>query len=66
MKDKEIEVKCPVCKNIHKFEPKIQEFRCRGRLLVLLKDQLGWRLMEIKVITEQEDRELDKIWGLKD
>ncbi len=59
----EIEVKCPVCKKIHKFKPEIQEFRCRGRLLVLLKDRLGWRLMEVKVITEMEDAELDEIWG---
>ncbi len=58
----EVEVRCPVCKKKHRFKPKIQEFRCRGKLLVLLKDRLGWRLMEVRVISEREDAELDEIW----
>ena len=66
MKDEEIEVLCPVCRKIHKFKPEVQEFRCKKRHLVLLKDRHGWRLMEVKVITEREDRELDRIWGSKD
>jgi len=62
----EVEVRCPVCKKIHRFKPEVQEFQCKGRHLVLLKDRLGWRLMEVKIITEREDRELDKVWGSGD
>ncbi len=60
----EIEVKCPVCGKYHRFKPEVQEFWCKRRHLVLLKDRNGWRLMEVNVITEREDRELDRIWGI--
>ncbi len=59
----EVEVRCPVCGKFHRLKPEVQEFRCRGKLLVLLKDRMGWRLMEVTTISEREDRELDRIWG---
>ncbi len=64
--EEDIEVRCPVCRKIHKFKPEVQEFWCKRRHLVLLKDRLGWRLMEVKTITEREDKELDRIWSSKD
>ncbi len=59
----EIEVKCPICGRKHRLKAEIQEIVCKGRLLVLIKDRLGWRLMEVRHISEREDAELDKIWG---
>uniref|UniRef100_A0A7C4WEP3 Uncharacterized protein n=1 Tax=Geoglobus ahangari TaxID=113653 RepID=A0A7C4WEP3_9EURY len=57
-----IEVDCPICKRKHKFEKKIDLFYCKGKPIALIKDRKGWRLMEVKVISEKEDRELDKVW----
>jgi len=62
----EVEVKCPICKRMHRFKAEIREFWCRGRHLVLLRGRNGWRLMEVKVITEREDAELDRVWGSED
>ena len=58
-----IKVKCPVCGRIHELSPEVQEFRCKGRLLVLLRDRLGWRLVEVRTISEREDAELDEVWS---
>ena len=63
MTSEELKIKCPVCKKEHTFKPEIQEFFCKGKHLVLLKDRLGWRLMEVREISEREDRELDKVWS---
>ena len=60
--NEEVEVRCPVCGKRHKLKAEIQELECKGRLLVLFKDRLGWRLLEVKKITEREDAELDRIW----
>ncbi|AEA47440.1 hypothetical protein [Archaeoglobus veneficus] len=51
----DIEVFCPACKKKHRFKAEIQEFRCRGKLFVLLKDRFGWRLMEVVVVSEEDD-----------
>jgi len=63
MSTEEISVQCPVCGKEHVFQKDVQEFRCRGKHLVLLSDRHGWRLMEVRKISEKDDRELDKIWG---
>ncbi len=52
-----------MCGGIHELSPEVQEFRCRGRLLVLLKDRLGWRLVRVGMLSEKEDAELDEIWS---
>ncbi len=62
MSMEEVDVQCPVCKKNHRFEAKIQVVECKGKLLALFKDRLGWRLMEIRIISEKEDEELDRIW----
>ncbi|ADC66129.1 hypothetical protein Ferp_1992 [Ferroglobus placidus DSM 10642] len=58
----EVEVSCPVCRKSHRYKAEIQVVSCKGKPLALVKDRLGWRLMEIRVISEKEDEELDKIW----
>ncbi len=59
----EIEVRCPICGKVHRLKAEVGEFRCKGKLLVLLKDRLGWRLVEVRTISEREDAELDDVWG---
>ena len=66
MSTEEISVHCPVCRKEHVFTKDVQEFSCRGKHLVLLSDRHGWRLMEVRKISEKEDRELDEIWGSLD
>ncbi len=58
----EVNVKCPICKKEHKYKAEIQLVSCKGKAMALIKDRLGWRLMEVKIISEREDEELDKIW----
>jgi len=53
--NEEVEVYCPACKKKHKFVAEIQEFKCKGKHLVLLKDRLGWRLMEVVVVSDDEE-----------
>ncbi len=62
MSTEEVEVLCPVCRKKHRYFAEVQVVECKGRPMALFKDRHGWRLMEIKVISEREDEELDKIW----
>ena len=58
----EIEVECPVCKKKHRLKKRVDVFYCKNTPLALIKDRKGWRLVEIKIISEREDVKLDKIW----
>ncbi|WP_456370079.1 hypothetical protein [Geoglobus sp.] len=66
MSTEEVEVECPVCKKTHRLEKRVDVFYCRKATLVLLNDRHGWRLMEVKEISERQDRELDRLWGSDD
>ncbi len=62
----EIKVKCPICKKYHKIKTLVDFIYCKNVPLALINDRLGWRLMEIKIITENQDSKLDKMWGSED
>jgi len=62
----EIEVKCPVCKKNHVVKKTVDTFFCRGQMLVVVEDRLGWRLMKVVTITEKQNIELDRLWGSED
>ncbi len=66
MSTEEVEVECPVCKKTHRLVKRVDVFYCKKTPLVLLKDRHGWRLMEVREISERQDRELDRLWGSED
>lgn len=66
MSTEEIELKCPVCGKLHVVEKKVDTFICKDKLLAIVKDRRGWRFMNVEIITEKQDRELDRLWGSED
>ncbi len=58
-----MKIKCPVCGKEHQLREEIDILQCRDKLLALIKDRHGWRLIEIKIIDEKQEKELDRIWG---
>ena len=62
----EVKARCPVCKKNHVLKKEVDTFFCRGQMLALVEDRLGWRLIKVMTITERQDRELDRLWGSED
>ncbi len=62
----EVEVRCPVCRKNHALRREVDTFFCRGQMLALVSDRHGWRLVRVTSITEKQDKELDRLWGIED
>ncbi|WP_318249217.1 hypothetical protein [Geoglobus acetivorans] len=63
MNTEEMELKCPVCRKTHVVEKKVDVIVCRSRMVAVVRDRHGWRLMEVNTISEKQDSELDRQWG---
>jgi len=66
MSTEEIEVDCPVCRKKHVLKKEIDIFYCKNVTLALIHDRLGWRLIRVGILSEKQDRELDRLWGNED